>query len=64
MYFPRIGFAPLTELCELPQRRVIMAARSPESCAPIGGKEPLDVAAFAQPREGPIDLFHRNILHG
>jgi hypothetical protein len=59
-----MGFAQITALCELPQRRVIMAARSPESCASICGKEPLDVAAFAQPREGPIDLFHRNILHG
>jgi hypothetical protein len=64
MYFARRSFAQPTELCELPQRRVIMAARPPESCAPVGGKQPIDEAAIAQPPEGPIDLFHRNILHG
>ena len=57
MHFPRADFAQLTELRELPQRRVIVATRSPESCPSIGGKKPFDDAAVTQGRQGPIYLF-------
>ena len=58
-----MGFARLTRLCELPQRRDIMAARSSESHAAIGGKQLLDETAVAQPRKRPVHLLDRNIVN-